>query len=350
MRNSKLVQHYYLGSGAIENLKELIDKKRSGNNDFVVFVIDHFFQNKSIVSSLPVNEMDLTLYADTTDEPRAEYIDDLVLLVKQKKQLPVVIIGIGGGSTLDIAKAISILLTNPGKAEEYQGWDLVKFPPIYKIGIPTIAGTGAEFTRTAVMTSKIKKLGINSDYSVYDQVIMDPDLLHTVPNEQFIYTAMDCFVHNVESLRGRQNDAMTIAFAQKSLEMMKDIFLGNMDLEKLMVASAMGGIAVANSNVGICHPLSYGLSLVLNLHHGYSICIAMNQLEEYYPEVREFKEILRKNKIELPKIINDDITDEMIDKMAEATLKNERPLENAFGPEWRSIFTKEKVIDLIRKM
>jgi len=161
---------------------------------------------------------------------------------------------------------------------------------------------------------------------------------------------MDCFVHNVESLRGRQNDAMTIAFAQKSLEMMKDIFLGNMDLEKLMVASAMGGIAVANSNVGICHPLSYGLSLVLNLHHGYSICIAMNQLEEYYPEVREFKEILRRNKIELPKIINDDITDEMIDKMAEATLKNERPLENAFGPEWRSIFTKEKVIDLIRKM
>ena len=112
MRNSKLVQHYYLGSGAIGNLKELIDKKRSGNNDFIVFVIDHFFQNKSIVSSLPVNEIDLTLYADTTDEPRAEYIDDLVLLVKQKKQLPVAIIGIGGGSTLDIAKAKSILLTN----------------------------------------------------------------------------------------------------------------------------------------------------------------------------------------------------------------------------------------------
>jgi 3-deoxy-alpha-D-manno-octulosonate 8-oxidase len=350
MRNSKLVQHYYLGTGAIRNLNELIDKKRSGNNDFVVFVIDHFFENKSILSSLPINEIDLTLYADTTDEPRAEYIDDLVSLVKQKKQLPVAIIGIGGGSTLDIAKAISILLTNPGKAEEYQGWDLVKFAPIYKIGIPTIAGTGAEFTRTAVMTSKIKKLGINSDHSVYDQVILDPDLLHTVPKDQFIYTAMDCFVHNVESLRGNQNDAMTIALAQKSLDMMKDIFLGNLDLEKLMVASAMGGIAVANSNVGICHPLSYGLSLVLNLHHGYSICIAMNQLEEYYPEVVEFKEILKRNNIKLPKIINDDVTDDMINRMAEATLKNERPLENAFGKDWKIIFTKEKVIELLKKM
>ena len=59
-----------------------------------------------------------------------------------------------------------------------------------------------------------------------------PDLLATVPADQFIYTAMDCFVHNVESLRGRQNDAMTIAFAQKSLEIMKDIFLGEMDFEQ----------------------------------------------------------------------------------------------------------------------
>jgi 3-deoxy-alpha-D-manno-octulosonate 8-oxidase len=179
---------------------------------------------------------------------------------------------------------------------------------------------------------------------------MDPNLLVTVPTDQFIYTAMDCFVHNVESLRGSQNDAMTIAFAQKSLELMKDIFIGEMDLEKLMVASAMGGIAVANSNVGICHPLSYGLSLVLNLHHGFSICIAFNQLEEYYPEVAQFRIILEKYQIKLPKIIGPEVTEEQIDKMADATLKNERPLENAFGPDWRSIFTKEKVIDLIRKM
>jgi 3-deoxy-alpha-D-manno-octulosonate 8-oxidase len=350
MRNSKLVQHYYLGKGAIENLKVLVDKKRGTNNDFVVFAIDHYFVGKPLVNKLPICPNDIVFYADTTDEPRAEYIDELVDQVKVKGQLPVAVVGIGGGSTLDIAKAISILLTNPGKAEEYQGWDLVKNEPVYKVGIPTIAGTGAEFTRTAVMTSRIKKLGMNSDHSVYDQIIMDPELLATVPTDQFIYTAMDCFVHNVESLRGRQNDAMTIAFAQKSLEMMKDIFLGEMDLEQLMVASAMGGIAVANSNVGICHPLSYGLSLVLNLHHGYSICIAFNQLEEYYPEVAQFRTILEKYKIILPKIIGPEITEEQIDKMAEATLKNERPLENAFGPEWRSIFTKEKVIDLIRKM
>lgn len=61
-----------------------------------------------------------------------------------KTGLPVAIIGMGGGCTLDTAKAISNLLTNGGKAEDYQGWDLVKVPGIYKIGIPTISGTGAE--------------------------------------------------------------------------------------------------------------------------------------------------------------------------------------------------------------
>ncbi len=346
-----MVQNYFLGSGSFSQLRGILSARRTGSNSFAVIVIDHFFEKNSDKLDISFCENDdLIIYADTTDEPRAEYIDKLVSIVKEKKVLPIAVVGIGGGSTMDISKAISILLTNPGNAEVYQGWDLVKNNAIYKIGIPTIAGTGAEFTRTAVMTSATKKLGINSDQSVFDQVILDPELLKTVPKDQFIYTAMDCMVHNVESLRGIQNDAMTIALAEKSLEMIKSIFLGEMNIEKLMVASAMGGLAVANSNVGICHPLSYGLSLILNLHHGYSICIAFNQLEEYYPEVKDFKKILNKYGIVLPKIIDSSVTEEQIVRMAEATLKNERPLENAFGKNWRDEFTKEKVIGLIEKM
>ncbi len=350
MKNSKNVQYYFIGKGSILELKGLLESKRTKTNDFVVYVIDHYFKGSSYIDMSSSTADDVILYADTTKEPHSEYIDALADQVRTKGKLPVAVVGIGGGSTMDISKAVSILLTNPGKAEEYQGWDLVKNKAVYKIGIPTIAGTGAEFTRTAVMTSTTKKLGINSDQSVFDQVIMDPDLLKTVPTEQFIYTAMDCMVHNVESLRGSQNDEMTIALAQKSLEMIKGIFLGEMNHERLMVASAMGGLAVANSNVGICHPLSYGLSLVLGLHHGYSICIAFNQLEEYYPEVKEFKVILEKYGVKLPKVVTEAVSEADIDRMAEATLKNERPLENAFGPNWREIFTKDKVIELIKKM
>jgi len=143
---------------------------------------------------------------------------------------------------------------------------------------------------------------------------------------------------------------MTIALAQKSLEIIKGIFLGDMNYERLMVASALGGLAVGNSNVGMCRPLSYGLSRVRGLHHGYSICIAFNQLEEYYPEVKEFQLILEKYGVKLPKVVTDSVSDSDIDRRAEATLKNERPLENAFGPNWREIFTKDKVVNLIKKM
>ena len=113
--------------------------------------------------------------------------------------------------------------------------------------------------------------------------------------------------------------------------MLTEIFLGKMNYDKLMVASNFGGQAVANSNVGICHPLSYGLSLVLGLHHGYSICIAFNQLEKYYPEVKNFRKFLSKYKIILPENIMKDVPSDQVDKMVEATLKNEIPLENAFG-------------------
>ena len=161
---------------------------------------------------------------------------------------------------------------------------------------------------------------------------------------------MDCYVHCVESLRGSANDAMTIALAQKSLDLLNEIFDGNMDYDKLMVASNFGGQAVANSNVGICHPLSYGLSLVLGLHHGYAICIAFNQLKEYYPEVKNFRKYLSKYQVELPKNIVKNVSSAHLDRMVKATLKNEKPQENAFGKNWKIIFSPSKVKELLLKM
>ena len=350
MRNSKLVPYYMLGRGSFSELPGLISTRRQLSGGPAVVVVDHFFRGKSLLDLSFVQPGDLLIYADTTHEPTTGYVDELTTQTRALGQTPCAVVGIGGGSTLDIAKAISILYTNPGPAEQYQGWDLPKHPALYKIGIPTIAGTGAEFTRTAVLTGPVKKLGINSDQSVYDQVIFDADLLKTVPTEQFIYTAMDCFVHNEESLLGRINDTMTIALAEKSMAMMRDVFLGEMDHEKLLIASGLGGLAVANSSVGICHPFSYGLSLVLGLHHGFAITIAFNQLDEYYPSVKEFREILKRYNVVLPKVVTADVTEEQIDLMAEATLKNERPLSNAFGDDWRTIFSKDKVKALLRRM
>lgn len=352
LKNSKLVQKYVFGRGAIENIKPILDARRAESSGPVLFVLDHFFKNRSEVQMLPVLHSDMLLFVDTTDEPHADYVNSLMDQIRTSlgQDKPCAIVGMGGGSAMDIAKCLSILTNNPGRAEDYQGWDLVKNPAVFKIAIPTVSGTGAEGTRTAVITSSIKKLGMNSDYSVYDQIIMDPIFLETVPKEQFFYTAMDCYIHDVESLRGTMIDEMSRAFAQKSLEMVRSCFQEKMNYEKLMVASFFGGMAVANSNVGIAHPLSYGLSLVLGYHHGIANCIVFDKLEEYYPETYEFREFLKTFGVEIPRGIMKSVTDEQLSKMADATLKNERPLENAFGPKWRELFTKETVINLYKRM
>jgi 3-deoxy-alpha-D-manno-octulosonate 8-oxidase len=186
---------------------------------------------------------------------------------------------------------------------------------------------------------------------MFDQIIMDQELLASVPKDQFFYTAMDCYVHDVESLRGSQIDAMSKACAEKSLELVRSAMLGGGDPGELMVASYFGGLAVANSNVGICHPLSYGLSTVLGLHHGEAICAAFEQLEEYYgPFVREFRDIRERLGVKIPQGLAKRATPEQIDIMAAAALKNEKPLANAFGPDWRAVFSPEKVKTLLLRI
>lgn len=352
-KNCRNVVQYIFGKGSSSQLQQVLAPHRSSGNGSAVVVVDHFFKKQEMTARLGMEPKDIYITLDSTNEPYADYINAIMADLRKdlNGKLPCAIVGVGGGCAMDIAKIISVLLTNPGPVEDYQGWDIPKNPAVFKVGMPTISGTGAEGTRTAVLTSKIRKLGINSDFSVYDQIILDPDFMATVPKEQFFWTAMDCYIHDVESLRGSMIDEMSTAFAQKSLELVRDVFLNKMDHGKLMVASYLGGCAVANSNVGICHPLSYGLSLVLGLHHGIANCIAFDKLGEYYKdEVVEFRQMMKRFNVDIPRNVMKDVTDEQFDRMAEATLKNEKPLTNAFGPDWKKIFSKDKVIALLRQM
>ena len=168
--NARNVFRYMFGDGKLYELEGLLKDKRSSKTDYVIYYVDEFFRDDaSFLSKLPIGINDQLIFVSTTDEPTTEYIDNLVnQLIKEKKQSPCALVGIGGGITLDVTKAISNLLTNEGCAQDYQGWDLVKIPGIYKIGIPTLSGTGAEATRTCVMTNEKTglKLGMNSDHTL----------------------------------------------------------------------------------------------------------------------------------------------------------------------------------------
>jgi len=120
---------------------------------------------------------------------------------------------------------------------------------------------------------------------------------------------------------------------------------------KLMVASYMGGVALSYSEVGVCHAFSYGLSYVLGTRHGIANCIAYNHLEEFYPEgVQEFKLMLQKHDINLPKSITADCTDDQIDKMVAISWALTHMWHHAFGEDWEKKISKEKIKELFIRM
>jgi len=353
-RNFKIVPRIIFGRGSFNQLENILEEKRLNKDSYMIFVLDDVFRGKELESRIPVQGKDLILLVNVDKEPSTKYIDELVKKIKAYDPAePDGIIGIGGGSTMDIAKAVSLMLKNSGSAADYQGWDLIKNPAVYHVAIPTLSGTGAEVSRTTVLTGPVKKLGINSDYTVYDQVVLDPELVSVVPKDQWFYTGMDCYIHCVESLQGTYLNEFSKSYGEKSLDLCRQVFLEDHPdkAEKLMMASYFGGMSIAYSQVGASHALAYGLSYVLGTHHGIGCCITFNCLDEFYPEgVREFREMMKKLGISLPKDLVKDIDEESLNKMVSITLSLVPLWENCLGPDWKNIMTKDKVKDLFRKM
>jgi 3-deoxy-alpha-D-manno-octulosonate 8-oxidase len=349
-RNFKTVPYVIFGRGAFNQLDAILFEKRKDPEGFMVFLVDDAFADKDLRNRIPAMPGDLTIWVNVDDEPKTAYVDQLTARVRDFSDgLPEGVIGIGGGSTMDLAKAVSLLLTNPGSSAEYQGWDLIRHPGVYHVGIPTLAGTGAEASRTTVLCGPDKKLGINSDYTPFDQIVLDPELVSGAPTDQRFFTGMDCYIHCVESLTGSYLNAFSRSYGEKAMDLCRQVFLdGGPDSDdKLMVASYFGGMSIAYSQVGICHALSYGLSFVLGIHHGVGNCLAFDHLEAYYPDgVAEFRRMMKMHEIKLPWHRLPAVEEEAIEKMVDAAIILEPLWENALGPDWKSIMTRQKISDL----
>ncbi len=357
-KNYPMVSNVVFGRGSFNQLDEIIAPKRKSPNAPFIYYIDEVFKaNFKISSRLNLAYNDKIIYITTEEEPKTSQIDQLVEdIIVNYKELPSGIIGIGGGSILDIAKAVSLMLTNKGEAKDYQGWDLVKNPAIYHVGIPTLSGTGAEVSRTTILTGPERKLGINSDFTPFDQVVLDPELTQNVPKDQWFYTGMDCFVHCIESLNGTYLNAFSQSYGEKALQLCKAVFLeDNLTIEdaqdQLMMASWHGGMSIAYSQVGVAHALSYGLSYLLGIKHGIGNCIAFEHLETYYPEgVALFKQMKAKHNIILPKGVCANLQPHEFDTMIGVALSLEPLWENAIGKDWKTKITSSTLLELYKKM
>lgn len=215
-------------------------------------------------------------------EPDTDFVDQQVEIFKGNP--PDLLVGIGGGSTLDLGKAVSVLAFNPGKAETYQGRELVSNPGCCTVMIPTTAGTGSEVTPGAVVFNpRTKRKGaIWSPFIIPQHAILDAELTLSMPAKVAAATGMDALAHSVESFTARRASVMSRMYSVEAFRLIKSSLPGILrngnerDLRRQqLLGASLAGIAACNSDTGACHSIAYALGIYFGVPHGVAIALLL---------------------------------------------------------------------------
>jgi alcohol dehydrogenase class IV len=286
------VKKTVFGTGALSRIAE---ECKSLNASKALVVMDRELSKTEIclrvLDILKKGRVKAILYPEVTPEPSPSLADNGAALARQEKTACV--IGVGGGSTLDVAKAIAVLVKNEGKATDYIGLDLVKNPGLPTIMIPTTAGTGSETTFTAVFTMRETKTkgGINSPLLYPHTAIIDPEVTMNLSPEVTANTGMDAFTHAVESFTSLQAHFMSEPISLSAIELVSAnlrgaVFNGKRYVyrENMMKASYLAGMGLAMAGVGAVHALAYPLGAMFDIPHGLANAVMLPFVLEYnYP-------------------------------------------------------------------
>ena len=228
---------------------------------------------KHVLEAFPASAR-IAVHQRGSGEPSLDEITDTI---KWGKAADVSwIAGIGGGSVLDLAKASAGLFHAKERPGFYQDGGKLECPGIPFIAIPTTAGTGSEVTPNSVITNREKKskLSIRDKSFMARKVLLDVGLLCGMPLEVLSYAAMDAFVQAYESFISRNATWFTEALALKAMSLINSHILpayheGKEEhLSELLLASYLGGIALASSRLGVIHGLAHPLGALYGFPHG----------------------------------------------------------------------------------
>ena len=196
----------------------------------------------------------------------------------------------GGGSSIDLAKAINVLMTNEGKIGEYGGMGMVKNPCLPLIAIPTTAGTSSEITNVSALidTEKVIKYVVIDNNIVASDVIADPDFTKTVPAGVTAATGMDAITHAVESYISNMATPLTEYNSLKGLEILhknlSKVVKDGSDMdarEQMMLGCIITGFGFSNANLGLVHGIAHTLSAHFGLAHGMANATVLPYVMEY---------------------------------------------------------------------
>ena len=289
------------GPGTIAQIEEVVRADLKAAKPFLV--TDKGIRESGIAAKVISHFPGMPVFDEIEQNPKHPTVDKAGSLVREFK--PDLIIGLGGGSALDAAKAIALLATNPGKIEDYEGRAKYKATPLPVLAIPTTCGTASEVTWVSVITHTGRKfkMSIKGPLMFPAVALVDPDLLATLPASLVASTGMDAITHAVEAYTVKPATFITDIFAQASLkyvfqsieEAYADIQGNTKARERIMLGSMLAGFAFGNSDVGAVHCIAESVGSLLNTPHGVANAIFLPYVMEFNLPVsaRRFAEIAR---------------------------------------------------------
>jgi alcohol dehydrogenase class IV len=281
--------HMVVGSQALEQVGALCQKRGWKK---ALIVSDKIMASLGLVAKvealLKESGIGSAAYTGVNTEPVVEYVQEGLNLYRAEGCDFVV--SIGGGSPIDTAKAIAVLVTNPGSIEQYKGIGKITTPGVPMVAIPTTAGTGSEATIYTVITDQKTdvKMLIGSPYLMPTIAVVDPMLTVSSPPGVTAATGVDALVHAIEAYVSVKRQPMTDIFCLSAIELISQNIRqawsngNNIEArEKMMLGALQAGIAFSNSSVALVHGMSRPIGAHFHIAHGVSNAALLAAVTEF---------------------------------------------------------------------
>jgi len=275
------------------------------------------------------------IFKSVQPEPPFEVVDESAKVAKAEKVD--LLIGLGGGSSMDTAKGTSVVITNGGSIKDYFGIDMVPKPGLPTFLIPTTSGTGAEVTRNAIfkdIKAKAKKAVVTRN--ILPRVaIVDPELMLTTPPRVTAYTGMDALSHAFDSFLAKNSNPLSEMYALKTIKLVPEylpraVENGN-DLiarENMALAALCGGMALIAGGIGI-GGTSYPVEGHFGIPHGVGNAIMMPYVMRYTApaNIPKAKKIAEQFEIDIRGLRDPDVVDRIVDRITALIKKVGLPIQ-----------------------
>ncbi|MCD6261084.1 MAG: iron-containing alcohol dehydrogenase [Thaumarchaeota archaeon] len=271
------------GRGSIERLGEVIEEL--GLSGKALLVTGRSFARRSgylekLKTILESSGMAVSIFDKVEPNPSTETVE-LGAELARREEVDF-IVSFGGGSAMDAGKAIAVLSSQGGRAEDYFYPAVVKPPVLPVIAIPTTCGTGSEVTKFAVISKGLRKDVIVGDVIVPIASILDPDVLSYLPRELLAYTSMDAISHAIESYFNKNanplSDIYVFGALRTIMRYFKDAYDGSIDARgKLLYASMLAGKAINLCGTAMVHGVGYYLTMRYGFQHGLANALLITQ-------------------------------------------------------------------------